>query len=61
MQDEGTWNYAVGHRRWILYSKLLTIGSGNTDTTNALWVVGDFASSYPSNMPEFIAWPPKAL
>jgi len=61
MQDEGTWNYAVGHRRWILYSKLLTIGSGNTDTTNALWVVGDFASSYPSNMPEFIAWPPKGF
>lgn len=59
IHDDGAHNFSVGHRRWIFYSKLQTIGSGNTDTTNALWVIGNFLSSYPSNLPQFIAYPPK--
>lgn len=50
-----------GHRRWVIYSKLKTIGSGNTASTNALWVIGNFAPNYPPNMPEFIAYPPKGF
>lgn len=58
IQDNGSANGPVGHRRWLLWPKLQEIGIGNTDATNALWVLGN-AGTPPTDAPEFIAWPPK--
>lgn len=60
IKDAGSGNYFVGHRRWVLYPKLTEIGTGDTDRSNALWVIGNFGS-VPDNMPEFIAYPPKGF
>jgi hypothetical protein len=58
MNDFGTNNDAVGHRRWILYSRAKVMGDGSTGNAHALWVIGDFGAA-PVNMPSFIAWPPE--
>lgn len=58
MRDAGAANGPVGHRRWLLWPKLQEIGVGNTDNTNAIWVLGN-AGSPPADAPEFISWPPK--
>ena len=63
MADNGVYNTAVGHRRWILYPPQQTLGSGSTVATNgyyygsnSLWVIGNFGPR-PSQ-PSWIAWPP---
>lgn len=58
MRDAGSANGPVGHRRWLLWPRLQEIGVGNTDNTNAIWVLGN-AGTPPSDAPEFISWPPK--
>ncbi len=58
MRDAGAANGPVGHRRWLLWPRLQEIGVGNTDNTNALWVLGN-AGTKPSDAPEFISWPPE--
>ena len=40
MQDYGDENYFIGHRRWMLYSKLVEVGYGATDNAEALYTVG---------------------
>jgi len=57
MKDYGGSNTAVGHRRWILYSRAKVMGHGATSSYDALGVIGSFAN--PDTLPEFIAWPPK--
>jgi len=59
MNDFGSSNKPVGHRRWVLYSKAKVMGIGHTSTYNALWVMGNSSNPVPSNMPAFIPWPPK--
>lgn len=59
MRDAGGGNKAVGHRRYILYSRAKTMGHGATDRYDALWVVGGAAT--PNNTREFIAWPPQVV
>lgn len=54
MNDNGTGNTAVGHRRWILYSKALVFGHGNTSNADALWVIG---GSGPSATISYVAYP----
>jgi hypothetical protein len=39
IEDPGADNYNVGHRRWVLYSQLHTIGTGSVGGANALWVI----------------------
>jgi hypothetical protein len=45
----------LGHRRWALYPPLTQVGTGDTDFSNALWVIGGFGtrpseySAYPGN------------
>lgn len=58
MRDAGSANGPVGHRRWLLWPKLQELGVGNTDNTNAIWVLGN-AGTPPADAPEFISWPPK--
>jgi uncharacterized protein YkwD len=47
---------SLGHRRWALFPPLTQVGSGDTDFSNALWVIGGFGtrpvlnfSAYPGN------------
>jgi hypothetical protein len=63
IDDFGSSNFGVGHRRWLLYPPLVEIGTGSTDVrnsyyngSNAVWVIGEFGTRPPS--PEWVAWPP---
>lgn len=58
IKDAGSANGPVGHRRWLLWPKLQELGVGNTDNTNAIWVLGN-AGTPPTDAPQFISWPPK--
>jgi len=57
ISEPGNANGPVGHRRWLLWPRLNSMGVGNTDNSNVLWVVGNSGSA-PSDAPEFISWPP---
>ena len=59
MEDSGSNNGAVGHRRWLYLPKLITIGIGNTDSHNAIHVADNSGEALPTNAPEFVSWPPK--
>lgn len=55
MRDNGTGNFAVGHRRWILYDRAQNFGLGSTNNSSALYVFGTSTSpagvtytAYPS-------------
>jgi uncharacterized protein YkwD len=55
MDDKGDSNVAVGHRRWILNPFSTVMGSGSTDTANALTVIGP-ENAYRPN-PRYVGWP----
>eukprot|EP00045_Choanoeca_perplexa_P017776 m.266446 g.266446 ORF g.266446 m.266446 type:complete len:520 (-) comp17629_c0_seq4:5530-7089(-) len=60
LDDPGSNNAAVGHRRWILWPKLAAIGYGyatgpGTRPGNAMWVIGNRGAQPTS--PSFVAWP----
>ena len=55
MDDKGSGNVAVGHRRWLLNPFSTVMGSGSTNTANALTVVGP-TNSYRPN-PTYVGWP----
>lgn len=63
MHDGGTGNYAVGHRRWILYPRTEWMGTGDIPWTggywssNALWVFDEYRPR-PETREEYVAWPP---
>ena len=67
MRDSGDHNLAVGHRLWILYSRLLEVGTGDVPgrirhghvSANALFVLGDNWAANPNIREErgFVAWP----
>lgn len=57
MQDLGDENYFVGHRKWILYTKLIGVGYGATDNTEALLTVDGVNYSDTLTAPEYIAYP----
>jgi uncharacterized protein YkwD len=59
IKDPGNGNEAVGHRRWLLYSRAKVMGHGSTTNTNAIWVSGNNGNPIPSTMPEFVAYPTK--
>ena len=58
IRDRGSENFALGHRRWLLWPRLQEVGIGNTSSYNAVWVIGA-AGTPPIDTPEFIAWPPQ--
>jgi len=60
MRDRGANNFAVGHRRWILYPQLAKIGTGDTPQANALWVSGP-GSTRSAASASAIAWPPRGF
>jgi uncharacterized protein YkwD len=61
IQDAGSNNLEVGHRRWILYSNATKFGIGFTESSGTLWVINGLPQPYslPAATPEYIAWPPK--
>lgn len=65
MKDNGGGNYAVGHRRWVLYPQTKFMGSGDIPSTsgyaaaNALWVFdSNIWGPRPTTREEYVAWPP---
>ncbi len=55
MFDPGTNNWAVGHRRWILYTRAKDIGLGSTPRANAMYVIHNKIPA--PGAPAFIAYP----
>jgi len=55
MDEPGSTNTAVGHRRWLLNPFSTVVGTGSTDTANALTVIGPTSSSRPN--PKYVGWP----
>ncbi|MDQ3981709.1 MAG: CAP domain-containing protein [Actinomycetota bacterium] len=55
MDDDGRFNTAVGHRRWIMRPETATMGSGSTSGANALWIFG--ADAEGAAVPEWVPWP----
>ena len=60
MRDRGANNAAVGHRRWILYPQLATVGTGDAPQANALWVIGPGTTGSATSA-SVIAWPPRGF
>ncbi|MGC8988832.1 MAG: CAP domain-containing protein, partial [Verrucomicrobiia bacterium] len=65
MQDFGSNNYAVGHRRWLLYPQTRFMGTGdipenaNGPASNALWIMDSYGSQpRPATREQYVAWPP---
>jgi hypothetical protein len=65
MSDSSSGNYAVGHRRWILYPQTEWMGTGDIPPTgsywssNALWVFDqNMWGLRPKTREEYVAWPP---
>lgn len=54
MKDGGVGNGPVGHRRWLLFQKLAEIGSGDTDISNSIYVIG---TDRQQSSPTWVAWP----
>ncbi|MCB1921024.1 MAG: DUF4214 domain-containing protein [Candidatus Competibacteraceae bacterium] len=66
LQDAGSSNYPIGHRRWILYPQTQFMGTGDVvpingaARANALWVFdNNMWGPRPSVRDDFIAWPPQ--
>lgn len=54
MADRGANNRLVGHRRWLLDSEAVVMGTGDTGSSNALTVIGGPRRSSPGT---WIPWP----
>lgn len=55
MDDRGTYNTPVGHRRWLLYPFTTVMGNGTTKNANAIMVIGPTSSTRPN--PRWVRWP----
>jgi uncharacterized protein YkwD len=58
--DRGAGNFVAGHRRWILYSQLATIGTGDAPQSNDLWVLGA-GTTGPAAAKIGVPWPPQGF
>jgi uncharacterized protein YkwD len=61
IEDWGSDNLPVGHRRWILDPTLAEIGTGDTNYSNALFVISDNTrDNFTTREPDgFVMWPPR--
>lgn len=64
MDDPGTGNGAVGHRRWLLFPNQANVAtgdipSGSSPSANALWVQGPFSGTRPATPDGVVTWPPR--
>lgn len=67
MEDDGGNNLAVGHRRWLLYSRAQEMGHGSIPITPSnnvaaasIWAIGNFNPLAPAGL-EKVAWPPEGF
>jgi hypothetical protein len=62
IEDEGSNNEAVGHRRWILFPELVKIGTGDTKGSNALLVISDHKRENAKIRERgLVMWPPRGF
>jgi len=60
IEEEGSFNDALPHMKWILYSKAKTYGNAVSPTTNVLYIYNNFGN--PSmNQKQYIAFPPEGF
>lgn len=67
MEDPGSVNAPVGHRRWILFPQTQQMGTGDVPASggnyaaNALWTLdtNHYADARPPVRDQFVAWPPR--
>lgn len=66
LQDDGKFNAAVAHRRWLLFPGLQKVGIGNVQESaankrsSAIWVIDpqfETAPARPTTRDGFVAWP----
>lgn len=65
IEDFGPFNYAVGHRRWLLYPNTRLMGTGDIPhnehgpAANAVWIIDPYLSQpRPTTREPYVAWPP---
>ncbi len=63
IEDWGSGNYSVGHRRWILNPPKRVYGHGSTPSAMSLWALSSSGSYYPDSISseyrkEPVMWPP---
>ncbi|MCX8108124.1 MAG: CAP domain-containing protein, partial [Verrucomicrobiae bacterium] len=65
IEDFGSFNSAVGHRRWILYPQTRVMGTGDIPSnphgppSNTLWILDSYANQVrPATREPYVAWPP---
>ena len=62
IRDSGAHNYAVGHRRWLLYPQTQLMGTGNVSAAavaNSVWVFDpNIWAPRPATREEYVSWPP---
>lgn len=56
IEDPGAGNEALGHRRWLLFPELETVGVANTSRASVVRVLGDFGPRVAQS--NWVAWPP---
>lgn len=68
MEDSGTNNTAVGHRRWTLFPPTEVMGSGSVagaeplPATTVLWVFDNSVNNpRPATREAFVSWPPSGF
>lgn len=67
MEDSGSNNAAVGHRRWLLHPPIEQMGTGDvaatagSSATNAIWVFDDNIFADGAMRDGYVAWPPPAF
>src|SRR5215831_5543130 len=68
LQDPGSGNKAVGHRRWLLYPQTQVMATGDVPdadgfpAANATWVFdANFFAPRPATRQGYVAWPPEGF
>jgi uncharacterized protein YkwD len=56
IEDPGAGNEALGHRRWLLFPELESVGVANTSRASVVRVLGEFGERESKS--NWISWPP---
>lgn len=56
IEDPGAGNEALGHRRWLLFPELESVGVANTTRASVVRVIGEFGQR--SARSNWVSWPP---
>ncbi len=56
IEDPGAGNEALGHRRWLLFPELESVGVANTNRASVVRVLGEFGDR--TSRSDWVSWPP---